>query len=238
MDAAASPHRFRRLRAIRGAIAVLSVFAAAPTDAEEGLREPTTAADPGRIDQPVAERRVYATGMIGSSLGQPATAVAGPLVAGQGACGVAVPRPIGDVRLEVEARRRQPLPGTPRPGATPAAAAVPVPAVAEEWKTMANVWHDLPLTGQLGVYAGGGIGVGMRGPNAIDPAMRAGLGWQAGAGVTYAATDRATFDVGYRYSGLGAAGPHLAAGESELLFAIRIYEPLRGLWQDAGRSSR
>lgn len=224
----------RRLPAAVALLLFAWAIAAAPTDAGEGLREPATALDAGRLDRPVADRRMYATGMIGSSLGQSSAGVGSPLVAGQGACGVAVPRPVGDMRLELEARRRQPLSagepaGSPPPGAAPAAA-----AIAEEWTTMANVWRDLPLTSRLGVYAGGGLGVGTR-RAAAAPASHAGLGWQAGAGATYAATERLSFDVGYRYSGLDSAGPRGAAGESELLFAIRIYEPFQGLRRDAGR---
>jgi len=158
-----------------------------------------------------------------------------PLVAGQGACGVAVPRTNGAVRLELEARRRQPLGGEQQASGAKAGTEAPSNSRAEEWTTMANVWRDLPLTQHLGAYAGGGIGVGVRRPTAADMAPRAGLGWQAGAGVTYAGTDRVTFDVGYRFSGLEGAGPRTTAGESELLFAIRIDEPFRGLWRDTGR---
>lgn len=214
MDAAGSPRVL--LPPLAAAIALI---VAAPANAA-GLRNATVAVDADRQDRPIAARRMYATAMIGSSVGESPARAGGPLVAGQGACGVSVPHSSGDVRLELEARRRQPLGSEPR---------------AEEWTTMANVWRDLPLTQHLGVYAGGGVGVGIRRPTDADMPPRAGLGWQTGAGVTYAGTERVTFDVGYRFSGLEGAGPRTPAGASELLFAIRIDEPFRGLWRDTGR---
>jgi opacity protein-like surface antigen len=230
MDAAGSPRVL-----LRPLAAALALVAAAPAHAATGLRDATVAADADRQDQPVAARRMYATAMIGSSVGESPARAGGPLVAGQGACGVAVPRSSGDVRLELEVRRRQPLGGGPRPSGATAGTEAPATPPVEEWTTMANVWRDLPLTQHFGVYAGGGIGVGVRRPSGADTAPRAGLGWQAGAGVTYAGTERVTFDVGYRFSGLEAAGPRTTVGESELLFAIRIDEPFRGLWRDTGR---
>lgn len=214
MDAAGSPRVL--LPPLAAAIALI---VAAPANAA-GLRDATVAVDADREDRPISARRTYATAMIGSSVGESPARAGGPLVAGQGACGVSVPRSNGDVRLELEARRRQPLGSEPR---------------AEEWTTMANVWRDLPLTQHLGVYVGGGVGVGIRRPSGADMPPRAGLGWQTGAGVTYAGTERVTFDVGYRFSGLEGAGPRTTAGASELLFAIRIDEPFRGLWRDTGR---
>jgi len=232
MDAAGSPRVLVRPLAAAGA---LVVFAATSAHAAPGLPDATVAVDADRQDQPVAARRMYATAMIGSSVADSPARMGAPLVAGQGACGVTVPRSTGKVRLELEARRRQPLGGELRPSGTMAGTEAPPTPRAEEWTTMANVWRELPLTRHLGVYAGGGIGVGIRRPTAADTMPRAGLGWQAGAGVTYAGTDRVTFDVGYRFSGLEAAGPRTTAGESELLFAIRIDEPFRSLWPDAGR---
>lgn len=227
MDAAGSQRVLLRPLAV-----AIALFAAAPANATTGLRDATVAVDADRQDRPVAARRMYATAVIGSSVGDSPNRVGGPLVAAQGAYGVAVPRANGAVRLELEARRRQPLGGA---GGTPAGTEAPSNPQAEEWTTMANVWRELPLTRHLGVYAGGGLGVGIRSPAAADMTPRAGLGWQAGTGVTYAGTDRVTFDVGYRFSGLEAAGPRTPVGESELLFAIRITEPFRGLWSDTGR---
>lgn len=207
------------------ACAGASPAAEARADGLETTSSPALAA--GRDPDRDGGRRLYVTGVVGSSVGQPAAAGAVPLVAGQGACGIAVPRPVGDVRLELEARRRQPL-----SGATPAADTA-APA-AEDWATTANVWRDLPLTRHLGLYVGGGGGMAVHRPTTAAPARSAPC-WQVGGGVTCAATDRVTFDVGYRFSGIEAAGPRTAAPESELLFAVRIFDPFRGLRRDAGR---
>lgn len=231
MDATSAP---RRAPWPTPTAVALVLLASVPTGATDVPRDATAAVDAGRLARPVAERRIYATGMIGSSIGASASGATVPLVAGQGACGVAVPRPAGDVRVEFEARRRQPL-GDAGRTADATGAAGPSPAFAEEWTTMTNVWRDLRLTNHLGVYAGAGIGLGMRRPPSSDAVSRSGLGWQAGIGATYAATDRVTFDVGYRLSGLEMSGHRTAAGEGELLFAIRLYEPFRGLRHDTGR---
>ena len=54
-----------------------------------------------------------------------------------------------------------------------------------------------------------------------------GFAWQAGAGITYACTERVTVDVSYRLHGLEAAraAGDMAAGE--VLFSVRIFEPFR-----------
>jgi hypothetical protein len=56
------------------------------------------------------------------------------------------------------------------------------------------------------------------------------FGWQAGGGVAYAVTDRLTLDVGGRVYGLEAGGRDPAAGPpaAEIVFAIRVADPLRG----------
>lgn len=60
----------------------------------------------------------------------------------------------------------------------------------------------------------------------------------AGDGVIYAVSDRVTLDLGYRYYGTsfgaGCDCPEAAALQnqfiaSEMLFAVRIYEPFRSL---------
>jgi hypothetical protein len=89
-------------------------------------------------------------------------------------------------------------------------------------------------------YAGGGIGAGgfavagETGPGGQAAVAKAsGVAWQAGAGLTYAFTDRVTVDVGYRLHGLDlttgrAAGTAGDMTASEVLLSVRIFEPFRG----------
>jgi len=183
------------------------------------------------------ERRLYVTGMVGSSLSPPVGGAAtGPLgnatVSGEGAIGVAIPQTVGDWRFEVEGRHRPAArtAGTASAGmaahgtagrhaaddATPAAAG---------WATTANAWRDLPLVGRVAAYAGGGIGCGGGGPG--EP--RGGtLAWQTGGGLAWAWHDRLTLDVGYRLHGQEAIGGRPSATPAgEVLFAVRLYEPFR-----------
>ena len=72
-----------------------------------------------------------------------------------------------------------------------------------------------------------------------DPASRelraaAAFAWQAGGGVIYEITERLTFDIGYRYVQLGSiayadpsSGASSSFSASELMFGLRLYEPLR-----------
>jgi opacity protein-like surface antigen len=171
--------------------------------------------------------------MIGSSFsGGEAGGFGGTLLTGEGAVGVAVPRSLGAVRLEVEGRQRAALSGPRRESGTgePAAA-----EIGSEWTTMANVWRDVEVAEHLSVYAGGGLGVGgyahdadAAGPDAASRVTA--FGWQAGGGVAYAVTDRLTLDVGGRFYGLEAGGGQPSAGPpaAEMLFAVRIADPLRG----------
>lgn len=170
------------------------------------------AATPDRLDESFAAgdsgRRPYVTGLVASSVSGPGAAagIGGNPFGGDGACGVAVPQPAGDVRLELEAR---------------------LPRDDGSWSTMANAWRDVRIGDRLGVYGGGGLGMGAAAANPAGPAGGAALAWQAGAGTTYALTPRVTFDVGYRFHGLEAPGVG-AGGAGEVVMAVRVFEPLRG----------
>jgi len=180
---------------------------------------------------PADGRTPYVAGMIGSSFAGDASGTAGgTLFTGEGALGVAVPRPLGGVRLEVEGRQRAALSGT-RP--TPAGGQPS--EIGGEWTTMANVWRDLELADHLSIYAGGGLGVGgfAHDADAAGPAAQTRItafGWQTGGGVAYALTERLTLDVGGRFYGLetGSGDPPAGPPAAELLFAVRIADPLRG----------
>jgi len=175
-----------------------------------------------------AQPQLYVTGMVGSSLGGhraggegglPARGLmSGGMPTGEGALGVAIPRPGGGLRLEFEARG------------------------GDEWSTMGNIWRDISVTERFGTYLGGGVGAGGGTGTAESSAapVSAGLDGHLGAGVTYAVNERVTFDVGYRFHAGrlaaaqdGMSGGRLSAGAaalagSEVLFSVRLYDPFRG----------
>lgn len=70
-----------------------------------------------------------------------------------------------------------------------------------------------------------------------EPAAAA-FAWQAGGGVIYEITERLTFDISYRYFQIDSitypepgggpfGGVSSAFDASELMFGLRLYEPLR-----------
>jgi hypothetical protein len=217
----------------RLAIAVLTVefwgvhawdrpAAAASTESSAGVN--TAARAEPWVDASTGPE-LYLTGMVGSSLAGRAAAggiparglLSGGLPTGEGALGVAIPRPGGALRLEFEARG------------------------GDEWSTMANIWRDISVTERFGTYLGGGVGAGGGPVMAPAPAAAAGLDGQLGVGVTYAVNERITFDVGYRFHAgrLAAAekaplpGGRLDPGAaalagSEVLLSVRLYDPFRG----------
>lgn len=115
------------------------------------------------------------------------------------------------------------------------------------WSTMANLWRDWLFVDKFGAYIGGGIGVGgyrtqilLPGTLSVDQRVSA-FAWQAGTGVLWNITDRATLDFGYRFFMIGNTTatvvntvPPNGISErtysaSELLVTFRLYEPFRGL---------
>jgi opacity protein-like surface antigen len=113
---------------------------------------------------------------------------------------------------------------------------------------MVNVWRDYKPYDSFGLYAGGGIGAGgyrwTTGGNGIGSLVSgndriSNFAWQAGGGLFYEISKRATVDLGYRFFSISEStadwinvtGPvttptNFAA--SELLLQVRIYEPFRG----------
>ena len=97
----------------------------------------------------------------------------------------------------------------------------------------------------LGCYGGGGIGGGGmttvgevdRDP-VTDTSKSSSFAWQAGGGLLYEVTDQVTFDVSYRWyqvhslsgPGNGAANfDNYRYGASQVMFSLRMFEPLRSL---------
>jgi opacity protein-like surface antigen len=182
---------------------------------------------------PAREPRLYVAGMLASSgqmRGSGDLTIPGPVPAavgltgggagGEAAFGLAVPRPAGWLRLELEA------------GGRPTGGTSATTETGQQWSSLVNAWRDVDVTERVGLYAGGGIGVGRSAtaddlvpPGGVERAAAA-VAWQAGAGLTYAATDRVTIDLGYRQRGMAAGDAGLGAGEA--LLAVRIYDPFRG----------
>jgi opacity protein-like surface antigen len=185
-------------------------------------------------DVAASERRLYLTGMIGSSLdgaeGNPGDdapggamldrLLGGSIMHGEGAIGVEILRPFGGLRVELEGRHRATPSRAERSWTTaPAASGTFRSTVADEWSTMVNAWRDLQYTEHFGGYFGGGLGIGgcsyaFAGRPAVDGEAAAGAGsgrlggfaWQVGGGLTYALSDRITCDVGYRFHALEPTG--------------------------------
>jgi len=217
--------------------------------------------------------RGYVTGIVGGSLAtinaggstgfsgttrlQTVGSVNDTILNGGGAIGMALARPSGLLRMEVEGRARGPMHGQTAfeiASATTVGAVLPLDVtVTNGWSAMTNFWRDYFFTDRFGVYGGGGFGVGgyqysMQGTNKEIPLSGSSVvntfAWQVGTGVTYQLSDRITFDTGYRFfamtpgatplvvtnggSSTQPVGSYTSAfSASELLLSIRIYEPFR-----------
>lgn len=202
-----------------------------------------------------ADRRFYLAPIVGASWGQLLVegdvALRPSLLTAGGAAGIAVARPRGQVRLETEGRFRD--------GFTRTATSGPLTATlgaADNWSFLLNTWRDVGITERLGVYGGGGLGWGGHrfallltdGGSSIDvTGSNVAFAWQAGAGVLFAASDRLTLDVGYRFyaadvtssparASFGGAPPFPVGSlanqfvANELLLTLRVYEPFRRWW--------
>ena len=201
------------------------------------------------------DSRFYLSGIIGPSWGtlqvDDSPAVNDPLFSAGGAAGVAFERESGRLRVEFEARYRDPISGDF--GDTDSFSSL---RAENGWSTLVNAWRDVDLTDRLGIYVGGGIGGGGYGSLTAQSAVPAsnftingsgsasGFAWQAGGGVIYELTERITLDLGYRFFAVDSGSITATSFQSnvpietfavdtgfsasELLFAIRIYEPFRG----------
>jgi len=216
-------HTCNRCRSLAAAAAgCLLGLVVAPAAVAESPR-------PREAEPEVAESRsTYIAGMVGSSTEFDMAGGPASLFTGEAAVGVAVPRPGGAVRLELEGRRRSAVEGTE---VSPAAAAEDAAAFDGVWTATANLWRDVEVAEHLGLYAGGGLGMGgfapVDRPAEASSAAGTALAWQVGGGATYAASERLCFDIGYRFYAIEAAAGPPPAGE--VLLAIRLTDPLRGL---------
>ena len=228
---------------------------------------------PVDYDGDVPGIRGYVTGIVGGSLAtinaggstafggttglQTVGSVNDTILNGGGAIGMALSRPSGLLRMEIEGRARGPMHGQTAfeiASGTTSGAVIPLDvAVTNGWSAMTNFWRDYFFTDRFGVYGGGGFGIGgyqysMQGENGEIPLKGSSVvntfAWQVGTGVTYQLSDRITFDTGYRFFAMTPGATPLAVtsggslvqpvgsytsafSASELLVSIRIYEPFR-----------
>lgn len=193
----------------------------------------------------------------GTSIGS-AGSVNGPLFTGGGAAGVAFSRSSGALRMEIEGRDRGQLSGETYLTVTSEAQRAPMTTTASgAWSVMTNFWRDFYLTDAFGIYGGGGIGFGgyqyslnnsgLPGSAVAGAEAVSTYAWQIGTGATYRASNRVTFDVGYRFFSYGVGSTPLevqtstfalnlgnyssAFTASEVLLSVRIYEPFRN-WRE------
>jgi len=217
--------------------------------------------------------RPYVTGIVGASFGtinaggstpfggttqiQTVGSVNDTMFNGGGAIGMAIDRPSGLLRMEVEGRARGPMSGQTAfeiTSQTTSGAIIPLDvSVTNGWSAMTNFWRDYFFTDRFGMYGGGGFGVGgyqysMHGAGGAIPLGGSSVvntfAWQVGTGVTYQLSDRITFDTGYRFFAMTPGSTPLAVTDngrivqpigsytsafsaSELLLSVRIYEPFR-----------
>ena len=151
--------------------------------------------------------------------------------------GISLERERGRLRLETEWLQRDFYRGT-------IASSRDSIVATENWSVLANVWRDFMITERIGCYGGGGIGGGgltleIGDPRNFPPAYTSSaFAWQAGGGLLYELTDQVTFDVSYRwYQVNGLTGDDLLGGSrdtvrygsSQVMFSLRMFEPLRSL---------
>jgi len=195
-------------------------------------------------------RQFYLSGIVGADFatfdkvsGNPTTVPNQSIFTGGAAAGVRYLRDNGALRLECEGRGRDQV------SATSGDAVDNITTRATDgWSAMVNVWRDYKPYDSFGLYAGGGIGAGgyrwTTGGNGIGSLVSgndriSNFAWQAGGGLFYEISKRATVDLGYRFFSISEStadwinvtGPvttptNFAA--SELLLQVRIYEPFRG----------
>jgi len=173
-------------------------------------------------------RRFYVTGIVGSSFATLTDDLAGrytdssangTLFTAGGALGMAFDRPFGAIRAEVEGRGRDSLEDSLAVTAIPLATGTGTWVAADCWSTMVNVWRDLPVTDNVDLYVGGGIGAGgstyaVNGHYQLTgiardfffggPDTAQSFAWQAGCGTKWALSERVELDLGYRFFALGA----------------------------------
>lgn len=145
---------------------------------------------------------------------------------GGAAIGLALDRPMGQWRMEVEGRWRDPVDGEALGFVSVnGAPVVGVPLdfrVGSGWSAMTNFWRDLDINDTFSVYGGGGFGAGgyqyqttsgpilgiasIDGQNSVTT-----FAWQVGVGAVYRLNSRVEFDAGYRFFAMADADVPMTA---------------------------
>jgi len=199
------------------------------------------------------ENRFYVAGILGSSFAtltvDDLPSATDPLFTAGGATGIDFESFDAGWRLEFEGRYRDQI------SRTFSGDGVDLTTTADQgWSTLVNLWRDVEIRDGVELYLGGGIGAGgyqqsiagsipVENVTADGKAGVTSFAWQVGCGVTCELSRRVVLDLGYRFfevaggattvttaqSGvpIGIADAGSAFSASELLLAVRIYEPFR-----------
>lgn len=224
----------------------LTMFPPAAVQAEESRDSFLSSRDAG---QP--SRQLYLGGIIGADFatldkvpGNPTTVPNQSIFTAGGTLGMRFLRDDGAWRLEFEGRGRDQVLDT----TADAGIGTITTRATDGWSAMVNVWRDYKPFDSFGLYGGGGIGGG--GYRSVISGTGLGslisandrvsnFAWQAGGGVFYEISQRATLDLGYRFFAIKestATAEFIGVpfdyptnfAASELLLTLRIYEPFRG----------
>ena len=253
-DRAQSPTTQLRAHGIAGLLGLpatllalsLAVFSPATVQAEESGDSFLSSRDAGQ-----SSRQFYLGGIIGADFatldkvpGTPTTVPNQSIFTAGGTLGMRFLRDDGAWRLEFEGRGRDQVLDT----ADAEGIGTITTRAADGWSAMVNVWRDYKPFDSFGLYGGGGIGGGGyrsvisgTGLGALVSANDrvSNFAWQAGGGIFYEISQRATLDLGYRFFAIDestATADFIGVpvdyptnfAASELLLTLRIYEPFRG----------
>ena len=229
---------------------VLAVTAAAACSPMVSLADDSCDSFLSCCDEGGSCRQFYLGGIVGAdfaTVDKTSTGTSIPndsLFTAGGTAGMRFLRENGAYRLEFEGRGRDQAVITevdPNPADTLTIRAT------DGWSAMVNIWRDYKPYESFGIYAGGGIGAGgyrsAISGTGIGSLITANdrvsnFAWQAGGGVFYEISKRATIDLGYRFFSISESTATLEFigvpfdyqtnfAASELLVTLRIYEPFR-----------
>ena len=143
--------------------------------------------------------------------------------------------PVG-VRAEIEGQAARGLNLNTRVGAL---GTVPLRTSVNTWAMFGNIWLDFPMGETVSIFGGGGMGLAVTDmtsnfiPAAIGGKTRdeTTWAWQAGGGISIAATDWLTFDTSYRFVDLGEPDLKvtIAPFPSDLVMHLQSHDVMLGV---------